>query len=114
MNDLAFGLWLTVAGMGVVFGLLALLWAMLSIVGWLDQRKARQVDDVPAGGAVEAPVISDEDLAAITVAVAAHRTARRRQAAPETRSAVPGSQLWASRWLAAGRTRQTRGWQGRR
>lgn len=114
MSDLTFGLWLTVAGMSVVFGLLALLWATLSIVGWLDQRTSRKTDEVPAPCAMEAPVISDEDLAAITVAVAAHRTARRRQAAPETRSAVPGSQLWASRWLAAGRTRQTRGWQGRR
>jgi sodium pump decarboxylase gamma subunit len=117
MSDLTFGLWLTVVGMGVVFGLLALLWAMLAIVGRLDRREeggsaADVVEAAPE--AREMPLLTDEELAAVTVAVAAHREARRRQAAPETRSAIPGSHLWASRWLAAGRTRQTRGWQGRR
>ena len=43
--------------------------------------------------------------AAITVAVVTHAEHRRRQAAPETRAFAPGSQLFASRWVAVGRSR---------
>lgn len=121
MENLSFGLSTTVVGMGLVFGLLALLWGMLALLGRLDS--------VPAAGEAEpeeaappavsatpaAPAGLEPDaVAAITIALLTHTIARRRQAAPEMRSTQPGSQIYASRWLAAGRTRQTRSWQPRR
>jgi Na+-transporting methylmalonyl-CoA/oxaloacetate decarboxylase gamma subunit len=130
MENLAFGLQLTANGMGLVFGLLALLWLALTVAGRIDRAAARRAapaapaPDQPGAGAVRAgPVevsgpgaedLGPEALAAIAVAVAAHAAARRRQAAPEMRSVRPGSLLHASRWLASGRAKQTRGWTPRR
>jgi hypothetical protein len=54
----------------------------------------------------------DADLvAAIVVATLAHKSARRQEAAPAMRIYWPGSQLYASRWLASGRMRQNSSWQ---
>lgn len=128
MGDLAFGLQLTAQGMGLVFGLLALLWGALEVAGRVDRaRAARDAAADPAPAATPAvragPVVvrgagaadlAPDALAAIAVAVTHHAAARRRQAAPETRSARPGSLLFASRWLASGRAKQTRGWTPRR
>ena len=99
---MSFVLYITAAGMGVVFGILGLLWGLLSLLTRFDSVE------------VETLEIDPEVAAAVTIAVLMHRTARRRQAAPEMRSTWPGTQLFASRWLAAGRTQQTRGRQGRR
>ena len=52
-------------------------------------------------------------VAAITVAVLRHAETRRRQAAPAMRSYWPGSLLFASRWVAAGRMRQGQTWRRR-
>jgi hypothetical protein len=49
-------------------------------------------------------------LTAIGIAVLAHRSVLRKQAAPAMRSFWPGSILFASRWVAAGRHRQTQNW----
>jgi hypothetical protein len=49
-------------------------------------------------------------VAAITVAILRHEATRRLQAAPAMRSYWPGSLLFASRWVAAGRTRQGQSW----
>ena len=116
MENLGFGLQITLYGMGLVFALLTLLWGFLAIVGRLDRASEEEI----AEGAPPAPpvrfIVADafdlepEVVAAITIAVLTHTSARRRQAAPAMRSAKPGSQLYASRWLAAGRTRQTRGY----
>ena len=46
-------------------------------------------------------------------ATLAHRAHRRREAAPAMRSYWPGSQLYASRWVAVGRARQNQSWQRR-
>lgn len=62
-------------------------------------------------GADELP---PEAAAAIAAAVLAHIANRRGQAAPEMRSYWPGSLLFASRWVSAGRTRQTRGYRRER
>ena len=101
MENLAFGLQLTVVGMALVFGVLLLLWGVLAVIGRLDR---------PPEPVRQAEVLDPALLAAVAIAVAMHATSRRRQAAPEMRSTVPGSQMYASRWLAAGRTRQTRAW----
>jgi hypothetical protein len=71
-----------------------------------------------AAPVVEVAPVVDEGmdpalLAAIVTAALAHRAHLRREAAPAMRSHWPGSQLYASRWVAAGRTRQNQSWQRR-
>jgi Na+-transporting methylmalonyl-CoA/oxaloacetate decarboxylase gamma subunit len=110
MDNLGWGLQMTVLGMGLVFGLLAALWGVLTLVLRLDRP-------VPAPASrADAPSASDMDpelLAAIAVAVLTHKMIRRRQAAPAMRSYWPGSLLYASRWVATGRGRQNRSWRRR-
>lgn len=141
MENLAWGLQMTVLGMGLVFGLLALLWGLLALVLRLDKEApalpvadqppapaAAAVDEAAAasgagsGGGAPAAVVAptaavdglEADLvAAITVAVLTHRAVRRREAAPVMRSYWPGSMLYASRWVAIGRSRQNHSWQRR-
>jgi Na+-transporting methylmalonyl-CoA/oxaloacetate decarboxylase gamma subunit len=129
MGNLLWGLQMTALGMGLVFALLALLWALLTLVLKFDPapaepvsaqaatREAEHIADV-AGTAIGAqvPVVPtvngmDADLvAAISVAVLAHKRVRRQEAAPAMRSYWPGSLLYASRWVASGRARQNRSW----
>ncbi len=117
MGDLAFGFRLAGLGMGIIFGLLALLWAGLVLIGRLDaalvaREQAREAEGggEPASAARDAGEerLPPEVLAAVAIAVATHAALVRREAAPSQRAHQPGSQLFASRWLAAGRTRQTR------
>jgi Na+-transporting methylmalonyl-CoA/oxaloacetate decarboxylase gamma subunit len=116
MDHLAWGLQITVLGMGLVFGLLALLWGLLVVAARLDAPAA-----VPAAGAAlgTGPAPADPTaaqpsapsaplVAAITVAVLAHHALRRAEAAPSMRTNWPGSLLHASRWVASGRMRQNR------
>lgn len=133
---IGWGLQMTVLGMGLVFALLALLWLLLTIVLKLDKeedkpevveispqqaiQKAEQIAaeaDKAIGAQVpERPTVNgmQADLVvAIMAAVFKHRTTMRRQAAPIMRTYWPGSQLFASRWVAAGRTRQNNNWQPR-
>ncbi len=153
MDDLLFGLQVTVLGMGIVFGLLAVLWLLLTLVLRLEQRGRRPGGAIAAEAAASAPAPApgpaptpdapadasrdrppestapesgpaapgvrlvgappdlDADLvAAIGVVVLRHVETRRRQAAPAMRANWPGSLLFASRWVAAGRARQARSW----
>ncbi len=117
MENIGFGLQMTLVGMALVFGVLVLLWATLALLGRLDRSDAggaRVVEAVPEAKAMPGQALDADLLAAVTVAVVLHALSRRRQAAPEMRSTQPGSQIYASRWLAAGRTRQTRAWQPKR
>jgi len=134
MDNLLFGLQTTVIGMGIVFGILAILWCLLVLVMRLDARIAARTRMAAAAvevGAVAAsagavpgtPVVRLEGapvgldprlVAAITVAILRHEETRRLQAAPAMRSYWPGSLLFASRWVAAGRTRQGQSWRRRR
>ena len=137
MEQLVWGLQISVVGMGLVFGLLALLWGLLTLVLRFDPPPAAVAGAGPAAGAGSAGTVEAEDaegaedvedaeaaaasgagldpdlLAAITVAVVTHRATRRREAAPAMRSYWPGSLLYASRWVGAGRVRQNRSWQRR-
>lgn len=113
MHDLAFGLRIAGLGMGLIFGLLALLWGGLVLIGRLDvalvaREEAGGARPEPEGQGAADEQLPPEVLAAIAIAVAAHAALVRREAAPTQRAHQPGSQLFASRWLAAGRTRQTR------
>jgi len=132
MENLGWGLQMTVLGMGLVFALLALLWGLLTVMLRLDVAPADQRADGPsttagargegaAGDATNAGVaaaatadgMSADLVAAIMVAVLTHRSVRRREAAPVMRSYWPGSLLYASRWVATGRARQNHSWQRR-
>lgn len=127
MDNLLWGLQMTVLGMGLVFALLGLLWGLLTLVLRLDRTPAAAAPSVLAvaesalaGAAAPAPGgpatvqgLDAELVAAILVATLTHRAVRRREAAPEMRSYWPGSLLYASRWVGAGRARQNRSWSRR-
>ena len=123
MNNLGWGLQMTVLGMGLVFSVLLLLWGLLRFVLYLEDRGAAAADaaasppaaPVSAADAVTAPGdgMDPELVAAITAAVVAHRAVRRREAAPSMRTFWPGSLIHASRWVGSGRARQTRSFQRR-
>ncbi len=119
MADFLWGLSMMAVGMGVVFGLLALLMALVLALGRLDARRpepsaqpgavASASEAADAAGAVRlvAGELDADQLAAVTLAVLTHARVRRRSAAPEARAYAPGSQLFASRWVASGRIHQT-------
>jgi Na+-transporting methylmalonyl-CoA/oxaloacetate decarboxylase gamma subunit len=108
MENIGWGLQMTVLGMGLVFALLAALWGLLTLVLRFD---AAPVSVTKRDAAAAPPQGMGADLvAAITVAVLTHKAVRRRQAAPAMRSYWPGSLLYASRWVATGRARQNRSW----
>jgi Na+-transporting methylmalonyl-CoA/oxaloacetate decarboxylase gamma subunit len=109
MDDLIWGLQMSGLGMGLVFGLLALLWGLLTIVLRLDRPP--MATSLPASAPMSD--LDPELVAAIMVATLAHRAQQRREAAPVMRSYWPGSLLYASRWLGAGRARQNTSWQRR-
>jgi Na+-transporting methylmalonyl-CoA/oxaloacetate decarboxylase gamma subunit len=110
MEHLGWGLQITALGMGLVFGLLALLWGLLTLVLHLDRPPMPAAAD---GAAAPVPAAPDELadpalVAAITLAVLIHAAQRRKEAAPLVRAHWPGSLLHASRWVASGRLRQNR------
>ncbi len=132
MENIAWGLQMTVLGMGLVFALLALLWLLLTLILKLDkepevevsaqeatieaERIAAIADDAVGAQTPERPTVNGmpaDLVAAILVATHKHRKTMRRQAAPLVRIAWPGSQIFASRWLATGRARQNNNWQPR-
>jgi sodium pump decarboxylase gamma subunit len=112
------GLNMTVLGMGLVFLLLALLWTLLTLLLRLDREPPAQetkesaVRPQPRAGS--AAKMAPDLLAAITVAVSMHQAVLRKQAAPAMRSHWPGSILFASRWVGAGRHQQTQSWHPRK
>ena len=130
MDNLGWGLQITVLGMGIVFGLLALLWGVLTLVMRFDRpaaapsaapsdttarrRRAKPAKAPPAGTpqliAHRVDGMDADLVAAIVVATLAHSAKRRQEAAPAMRSYWPGSLLYASRWLASGRMRQNMSW----
>lgn len=132
MENLAWGLEMTVVGMGVVFALLVLLMGVLILMGRLDKQPAppsQLVEGTPppavevdttamTAEAVPAVDFLTDDLtvdqaAAVALAVVTHLEVRRQQAAPETRTHAPGSQIHTSRWVSVGRGSQNQSW-GRR
>jgi glutaconyl-CoA/methylmalonyl-CoA decarboxylase subunit delta len=115
MDNLLWGLQTTVLGMGLVFGLLALMWGLLTLALRLDKplesATPAATPEPPQTPETDMPPGPDgETVAAILVATLAHRAQRRREAAPAMRSYWPGSLLYASRWVGAGRARQNFGW----
>jgi sodium pump decarboxylase gamma subunit len=121
MDNLGFGLQVTLLGLGIVFGLLIVLWLLLTLALRFEGRSGSaaaappaEIVTIRATGGAEVPESLDPQLvAAITVAIVRHADARRRQAAPAMRSYWPGSLLFASRWVASGRMRQGQSWRRR-
>jgi sodium pump decarboxylase gamma subunit len=118
MDNLGFGAQVTVLGLGIVFGLLIVLWLLLTLAVRLDARHApAELEPEPAHVAIRpvdgAAEVDSTLIAAIAVAIMRHADQRRRQAAPVMRSYWPGSLLFASRWVAAGRMRQGQTWRRR-
>jgi Na+-transporting methylmalonyl-CoA/oxaloacetate decarboxylase gamma subunit len=116
MDNLGFGLQVTLLGLGIVFGLLLLLWGLLTLALRFESRSP--VAEPPPARFTIRPLdgpaeIEPRLVAAIAVAIARHADARRRQAAPAMRSYWPGSLLFASRWVASGRMRQGQTWRRR-
>ena len=119
MENLGFGLWMTVMGMGTVFALLLLLMLVLQLISWFEKRSARRhtAPVTTSSGTDEQPTgpgeLTPDEIAAITIAVITHARVRRGQAAPAMREVQPGSQLFASRWVAVGRSYQNQPWKAR-
>ena len=132
MENIGWGLQMTVLGMGLVFALLALLWLLLTLILKLDkepvvevsaqesmieaERVAALADQAVGAQTPERATVNGmpaDLVAAILVATHKHRKTMRREAAPLVRTYWPGSQIFASRWLATGRARQTNNWQPR-
>ena len=114
MENLLWGLQTTVLGMGLVFALLALMWGLLTLALRLDRPSASTLPVAAALPAQEPEPamphgLDGETVAAILIAALTHRAQRRREAAPVMRSYWPGSLLYASRWVGAGRARQNQG-----
>ena len=127
MENIGWGLQMTVLGMGLVFSLLAMLWGLLTLVLKFEARRAEleaaqaeriaaEADDAIGAQVPMTPTVNGmpaDLVAAIMIATMKHKQILRRQAAPYMRSYWPGSQLFASRWVAAGRARQNYTWQPR-
>lgn len=132
MENIGWGLQMTVLGMGLVFTLLALLWLLLTLILKLDkepvvevsaqesmieaERVAALADQAVGAQTPERATVNGmpaDLVAAILVATHKHRKTMRREAAPLVRTYWPGSQIFASRWLATGRARQNNNWQPR-
>ena len=113
MENLGWGLQMTVLGMGLVFALLALLWGLLTLVLKFDPAPAEPLSPQAATG--EVPHVAEVATGAVgaPAAVLAHKAVRRGEAAPVMRSYWPGSLLHASRWVGAGRSKQNHSWQRR-
>ena len=112
MDNLGFGLSVALAGLAIVFGLLIGLWLLLAVALRFD-RRASSVTAPATAVASRSTDLEPPLAAAITLAVIRHTEALRRQAAPAMRSHAPGSQLFASHWVASGRMRQGQPWRRR-
>ena len=108
------GVNISILGMGLVFLLLALLWGLLTVLLRLDREPPS--GEIVEGRRIDRPAaviprgMAPELFAAIGVAVLTHQSVLRKQAAPSMRSHWPGSILFASRWVSAGRHQQTQSW----
>lgn len=135
-ENMGWGGWMMLAGMGTVFLLLAILMGVLLLIGVFDKQSMKRQElaaarDAAAAPAVEAapvaqtapaeieaaPVVeilhdglTRDQVAAISLAVITHARVRRAQAAPAMRSFQPGSHLYASRWVSVGRGLQNKSW----
>jgi len=112
MEHMDWGIKMTVLGMGLVFALLALLWALLTLVLALDKGEAPESEDDTAGDeAADGPQLSGlpaDLVSAIVVATLKHKNALRGGSTSMMQTTCASYQ--PSPWAAAGRARQTNNW----
>ena len=112
MGSIGIGLQLTIYGMGLVFLLLAVMALLIKLLLRADSSRAEPagMEELPVPDATD---FDADEMAAIIVAVTAHRAIRRKEAAPVMREHMPGT--IPSRWVTGGRSLQNTSWQpGRR
>lgn len=114
MEHLDWGIKMTVLGMGLVFALLGLLWALLTVILMLDKEE-EVPEHVAADAGYEEPEavsagIPANLVSAIVIAALKHKKSLR-GGAPMMQTTWSGSQ--SSLWAAAGRARQTNTWTSR-
>jgi Na+-transporting methylmalonyl-CoA/oxaloacetate decarboxylase gamma subunit len=102
-------------GVGEIVAVLLVVAAFFFGITALQTRKERQaLAPAPSKDAVEsAPKeggLSDEQVAAITIAVSDYVRSRRQPIKLGPRAHEPGSHLFASRWVAVGRSFQQQPW----
>ncbi|MDR2508187.1 MAG: OadG family protein [Candidatus Accumulibacter sp.] len=113
----AWGLKMTVIGMGLVFCMLGVLWALLTVILALDKpdeeeeeapaaSEASEEEAAPASQSASAGLPADL-VSAIAIAVTKHAAALQGGGASIVRTTWSGQQ---SNWVAAGRSRQTNTW----
>jgi Na+-transporting methylmalonyl-CoA/oxaloacetate decarboxylase gamma subunit len=110
MSFLSESLRLTAWGMGLVFLVLAGLWAVIALLVRADAGAGVEAvvsPEAPDAEAAASTAVDPRLRAAIMIAVRAHIRVRRKQAAPAMRAHAPGS--LPSRWTSIGRGRQVRG-----
>ncbi|MEN6437201.1 MAG: OadG family protein [Syntrophobacter sp.] len=114
MSSIGIGLQLTVFGMGLVFLLLAVMALLIKLLLRTDSTPPVTVPPEEKEPAPAPPPYFDADsLAAILVAVIAHRDVCRKRAATATRRSRPDTAQ--SRWVTVGRSHNITSWQpGRR
>lgn len=128
MENMAWGLQITVLGMGLVFTLLALLWGLLTLVLLLDRKNEASVDS-PVDDTERIAATTDavdeqtpepamaidlppERVAAIMIATLKHRQALRRTTQLPSADTLESART-ISPWLAAGRVQQNSQWPAR-
>ena len=104
METLDFGLWMTAMGMGTVFLLLIVLMLILQLLGRLDRRRPTPAADDSAPAPATPIGLTEDEVAAVTVAVIAH--AHRRGSQP----ALPNLPTSTSRWIGVSRGFQLQPW----
>ena len=114
MDNLGWGLQMTVLGMGLVFLLLALLWGLLTLVLTLDKTPAPKPEP-PSAAPMDATqtALPADLIAVIAVAALKHRSALRHEAARLGWRASSNEEASGSRWVVTGRARQNASWQPR-
>ena len=98
MDDLGFGLWMTLFGMGTVFLLLFLLMGILWLIGWKPQGKAKADESgklTQVASSVDS-AIDRERAAAIMVAIAAHRNGEQTPGRIRILTRLPEQSRWSA------------------
>ena len=115
MNEaLQTGLYLTVAGMGLVFFVLAMLWGLITLMLKFDEESKPEISaETSVTVLPEADgVLNLEVVAAISAAVQAYKTDRRLRGA--TNAPAYSERENVDYWSMAGRAHQQSDWHPRR
>ena len=108
------GLYLTVAGMGLVFLVLAMLWGLIVLLLKFDveplppsHSKVMGIADSAAGG-----IVRSDMVAVISVAIYAYKTDKKGRRVKDT--SFGGAREEVDSWSLTGRAQQQKDWQPRR